>query len=81
MTLFDQFPHPITETGSSALARLTRQLGMPALEQAWQQITGQPVPQPVRNYITSPHHDKDPEASHDRPRRRRGPFRRRDPRP
>jgi len=81
VTLFDQFPHPITETGSSALARLTRQLGMPALEQAWQQITGQPVPQPVRNYITSPHHDKDPEASHDRPRRRRGPFRRRDPRP
>jgi hypothetical protein len=38
------------------------------------------VPQPVRDYIAS-HHDDDPEATHDRPRRRRGPFRRRDPRP
>ena len=53
VTLFDQFPHPMTGTGPAALARLTRQLGMPALEQAWQQVTGQPVPQPVRDYITS----------------------------
>jgi tetratricopeptide (TPR) repeat protein len=80
VTLFDQFPSPLTGTGPAALARLTRQLGMPALQAAWQQITGQPVPQAVRDYITS-HHDQDPEARHDRPRRRRGPFRRRDPRP
>ena len=59
VTLFDQFPSPMTRTGSSALARLTRQLGMPALEEAWQQITGQPVPQAVRDYITS-HHDDQP---------------------
>ena len=59
VTLFDQFPHPLTGTGPTALARLTRQLGMPALEQAWQQITGQPVPQAVRDYITS-HHDEEP---------------------
>ena len=53
VTLFDQFPHPATGPGPEHLARLTRQLGMPALEQAWQQVTGQPVPQPVRDYLTS----------------------------
>jgi len=58
VTLFDQFPSPRTGTGPSALARLTRQLGMPALETTWQQITGQPVPQRVRDYITS-HPDDD----------------------
>ena len=58
VTLFDQFPSPMTRTGPSALARLTRQLGMPALQAAWQQITGQPVPQAVRDYLTS-HHDDD----------------------
>ena len=57
MTLFAQFPSPPTATGPSALARLTRQLGMPALEQIWRQITGQPVPQLVRDYITS-HRDE-----------------------
>ncbi len=58
VTLFDQFPSPLTGTAPSALARLSRQLGLPALQQAWQQITGQPLPQAVRDYITS-HHDDD----------------------
>jgi tetratricopeptide (TPR) repeat protein len=58
VTLFDQFPHPATGPGPSHLARLTRQLGMPTLEQAWQQVTGQPVPQPVRDYLT-PHPGQD----------------------
>jgi tetratricopeptide (TPR) repeat protein len=62
VTLFDKFPGPLTETGPAALARLTRQLGMSALEEAWQQITGQPVPQTVRDYIIS-HPDENPEAS------------------
>ena len=53
VTLFGQFPSPLTETGPSALARLTRQLGMLALEQTWQQTTGQALPQRVRDYITS----------------------------
>jgi hypothetical protein len=79
VTMFDQFPSPMTGAGSAALARLTRQLGMPALQAVWHQVTGQPVPQAVRNYITS-HHDESLEASHGQPRRRRGPFRRRDPR-
>ena len=53
VTLFDQFPGPLTGTGPAALTRLARQVGMPALEQTWQQVTGQPVPQPVRDYLTS----------------------------
>jgi tetratricopeptide (TPR) repeat protein len=53
VTLFGQFPHSATGPGPRYLARLTRQLGMPALEQAWRQVTGQPVPQAVRDYITS----------------------------
>jgi hypothetical protein len=59
VTLFGQFPHPATGPGPSQLARLTRQLDMPALEQAWRKVTGQPVPQPVRDYLTS-HHDEQP---------------------
>jgi hypothetical protein len=59
VNLFDQFPSPITRTAPTALARLTRQLGMPALEQAWQQVTGQPLPQTVRDYLTH-HRDEDP---------------------
>jgi hypothetical protein len=62
VTLFDEFPSPLTGTGPPAIARLTRQLGMPALEEAWQQVTGQPVPQRVRDYITS-QPDEDPDAS------------------
>jgi tetratricopeptide (TPR) repeat protein len=80
VTLFDEFPSPLTGTGPAALARLARQLGTPALEQAWQQTAGQPVPQAVRDYLTS-HHDQEQEIARDRPRSRRGPFRRRDPRP
>jgi tetratricopeptide (TPR) repeat protein len=61
VTLFDEFPNRMTGTGPNALTRLTRQLGMPALETTWQQITGQPVPQTVRDYITShPTGDDDP---------------------
>ena len=53
VSLFSQFPHPATGPGPSHLARLTRQFGLSTLDQAWQQVTGQPVPQPVRDYITS----------------------------
>jgi tetratricopeptide (TPR) repeat protein len=64
VTLFDQFPHPMTGPGPSHLARLTSQLGMPALEEAWQEVTGQPLPQQVRGYITTHQgEDEDPEAS------------------
>jgi tetratricopeptide (TPR) repeat protein len=58
VTLFEQFPHPATGPGPSHLARLVGQFGMPALEDTWQRVTGQPVPQPVRKYITSQHRDE-----------------------
>ena len=58
VTVFDQFPHPATGPAPAHLARLTTLLGMPALEQTWQQVTGHPVPQPVRDYLTS-HSDGD----------------------
>jgi tetratricopeptide (TPR) repeat protein len=53
VALFEEFPSPLTGTGQSALVRLTRQLGLPALEETWQQVTGRPLPQPVRDYVTS----------------------------
>jgi tetratricopeptide (TPR) repeat protein len=60
VALFPQFPHPLTGPGSRHLARLTRQLGMPALEETWQQVTGQPLPQAVRDYVTSRHDEQQP---------------------
>jgi tetratricopeptide (TPR) repeat protein len=60
VTLFGEFPSPLTGTGPTALARLTRKLGMPMLEEAWRQATGQPVPQAVRDYITSRREDAQP---------------------
>jgi tetratricopeptide (TPR) repeat protein len=59
VALFDQFPHPATGPGHSHLARLTRQLGMPALDETWRQVTGQPLPQPIRDYVTG-HQDVQP---------------------
>jgi hypothetical protein len=59
VTLFDQFPSPLTGTGPAVLARLAGQLGLPALEQAWRQVTSQLVPTPVRDYLAS-HPDDQP---------------------
>ena len=52
VALFDQFPHPLTKPAPVHLYRLTRQLGLPALEQAWQQATGKPLPALVRELMT-----------------------------
>jgi tetratricopeptide (TPR) repeat protein len=57
VTLFDQFPSSLTRTAPTALARLAHHLGMPALEQSWREVTGQPAPQVVYDYIAS-HHDE-----------------------
>ena len=59
VALFPQFPHPSTGPGPQHLARLTRQLGIPALQNAWQQATGQPLPQQVHDYVTAHHNDPD----------------------
>ncbi len=60
VALFSEFPSPLTGSGPAALARLTHDLGMPVLEQAWQQITGHPLPQAVRDYIATPHTQEPP---------------------
>ena len=53
VTLFEQFPHPLTGPGPEHLARLTAQLGIGALEASWREVTGSPLPQAVRDYISS----------------------------
>ncbi len=57
VALFSDFPSPLTDTGPSALTRLTKQLGLPALETAWQETTNRPLPAAVRDWITS-HQDQ-----------------------
>ncbi|MBD0737659.1 hypothetical protein BGM09_30690 [Streptomyces sp. CBMA29] len=49
---FEEFPHPAAGTGPHHLRRLTAQLGVPALERAWQDVLGAPLPSAVHAYIT-----------------------------
>jgi hypothetical protein len=53
VSLFEDFPHPMTSTGPDDLVRLTARLGTPALEAAWRAVTANPLPQKVRDYVTS----------------------------
>lgn len=53
VTLFDEFPSPMTGPAPAHLARLTRHLGTPALQHAWQHATGQPLPAAIRDHITT----------------------------
>jgi hypothetical protein len=41
------------ESGPWHLARLTMQLGMDALEESWQLVTGSPLPANVRDHVES----------------------------
>ena len=52
VALFSEFPHPATGPAPGHLVRLTRQLGVAALERTWLRATGQPLPQDVRDYTT-----------------------------
>jgi hypothetical protein len=53
VTLFGEFPHPMTSTGPDNLVRRTTRLGVPALEATWRAVTGNPLPQKVHDYVTS----------------------------
>ncbi|MGH3693749.1 MAG: tetratricopeptide repeat protein [Pseudonocardiaceae bacterium] len=53
VALFDEFPHPATGPGPAHLARLTAQLGIDTLKRCWHRVTGQPLPQVVRDVIAS----------------------------
>ena len=55
VSLFEDMPSPFTGTGPSALVRLARELGMPLLEGIWRRVTGEAVPQAVRDYVGSQH--------------------------
>ena len=57
VTLVDQFPHPLTESSAQLMGIFAGELGMPTLEEIWQQVTGRPVPQPVRDYASSYYDD------------------------
>jgi hypothetical protein len=51
VALFDEVPNPLTGTAPTRLARLTAERGIAVLEQTWQQVTGDPLPPPVRRYV------------------------------
>jgi tetratricopeptide (TPR) repeat protein len=51
VTLFPDFPHPATGPGPHHLARLARDLGWPALEEAWRKVTGRELPANVRRWV------------------------------
>ena len=53
VALFDDVPHPGSGSGPSRMAQLTHQLGIEKLEQCWQQVIGQPLPDAVRTYVSS----------------------------
>ena len=53
LALSGRYPDPLTEPALSGLAKLTRQPGMPTLEETWRHVTGQPMPQAVRDYIAT----------------------------
>jgi hypothetical protein len=51
--LFDEFPHPATGAAPTHLARMTAELGIDILQRRWRQVTGQPLPQAVRDMLGS----------------------------
>jgi tetratricopeptide (TPR) repeat protein len=51
VSLFEEFPHPASLSAPEDLARMSKQLGMSALEEAWQRVTDNPLPQAVRDYV------------------------------
>ena len=53
VALFEDVPHRGSGTAPGRLARLTRQLGMAALEASWMQVTGQPLPDTVRVFVSN----------------------------
>ncbi|MFD8118057.1 CHAT domain-containing tetratricopeptide repeat protein [Streptomyces microflavus] len=54
VALFDEIPHPMTGPGPKYLRLLTALLGIEAVERAWQQQTGNPLPSTVRAYVLTP---------------------------
>lgn len=53
MALFEEVPHPATMPGPEYLSLLTSRLGMDALEMSWKKVTGEALPQAVRDFVQS----------------------------
>ncbi len=51
IALFEEFPHPATGPGPAHLKRLTERLGVSALEDAWQRVTGRGLPDDIREFV------------------------------
>jgi tetratricopeptide (TPR) repeat protein len=52
--LFAEFPHLADEpAGPLHLRRLTTELGVDTLDRLWHRLTGEPVPQVIRDFIAS----------------------------
>jgi tetratricopeptide (TPR) repeat protein len=47
VSLFDEFPHPLTQLAAEHLARLSAQLGTQALRQSWLEVTDESLPQDI----------------------------------
>jgi tetratricopeptide (TPR) repeat protein len=56
VSLFEQIPDPASGSAPTQLARLTAELGISTLEASWQAITGDALPQAVRDYVDSSAH-------------------------
>ncbi|MGW0538604.1 tetratricopeptide repeat protein [Streptomyces sp. NPDC003032] len=59
VSLFDEIHHPSAGPGYFHLRRLTAQLGVHALERAWQDVLSEPLPANVRNYVLTDPADND----------------------
>ena len=59
VSLFGDDPHRSTGTAPARLAELATRLGITAVQQSWQDVTGSPLPPAVRDYITQ-HQDPTP---------------------
>ena len=51
VSLFKQFPHPMTGPAPKHLAHLTDRLGMEALEASWRKVTAKELPEVVRQEV------------------------------
>jgi tetratricopeptide (TPR) repeat protein len=51
VVLVGQFPHPAMPSLPHNLSILAGRLGMAALEECWQDVTGNPLPRKVRRYV------------------------------
>jgi len=51
VTVFTDFPHPLTGPAPRLLAQLTDHIGVRALDRCWREVTGSQLPETVRDYV------------------------------